>query len=145
MWNPFLWGKQRKNKTLAKASLVADNRSPCHRAKRYGTIVRCSGSHTAHCHWSEKKIILLWLFAWLNFQALRTQRSSVNITLSVFKQTEQKAALRRWVFLGHTPSTIQPACTCVQKCPADPDRSHFVNRPHCHNQKGGLAEQVYFL
>ena len=69
-------------------------------------------------------------FCGLIFQVLQTQRPSVSITLSVLKQKEQKVALPKWVFLGRTQPAIHPACTHVQKCPADPDRRHFVNSPH---------------
>ena len=99
------------------------------------SAVRCSESHTAHCHWSEKKkgISSSNSFCGLIFQVLRTQRSSasIDITLSVFKQKEQKVALWRWVFLGRTQPAIHPACTCVQKCPVGPDRRHFVNSTQC--------------
>ena len=79
----------------------------------------------------KKEISCSNSFFGLICQVLRTQRSSVSITLSAFKQNEQKVALRRWVFLSRTQPTIHPACTCVEKCPADPYRCHFVNSPHC--------------
>ena len=77
---------------------------------------------------NRKNLALTPSLAWF-FKVLRTQRSSVSITISVFKQKGQKVALRRWVFLGLTQPAIHPAWTRVQKCPADPDRRHFVNSP----------------
>ena len=133
MWNSFLWGKQNPSEG------VACRRQPQSVSlyKPLCSVVRWSESHTAHCHQSEKNIEKSCSnsFSGLIFQVLRTQRSSVSITLSVFKQKEQKVALQRWVSLGLTQPAIHPAWTRVQKCPADPDRCHFVNSPHCDGQK----------
>ena len=48
---PFSVGKTKENKTQAKVSLAADNRSPC---RRSAVLYYCSESYTAHCHQSEK-------------------------------------------------------------------------------------------
>ena len=139
---PFSVGKTKENKTQAKASFAADNRSPC---RRSAVLYRCSESYTAHCHRSEKvEISCSNSFCGLIFQVLRTQRSSVSITLTVSKQKEQKLAFRRWVFLGRMQPAIHPTCTHVQKCPADPDRRHFVNSPHCCFPQARLVAAIIF-
>ena len=116
-------------------SLAAHNRSPghctSHSAVLYAVLsTDCSLSSIRN----KNRKSCSNSFSGLIFQVLRTQRSSVSITPSVFKQKEQKVALRirRWVFLGITQPAIHPAWTRVQKCPADPDRRHFVNSPHCY-------------
>ena len=114
-------------------SLAADNRSPCHcTTTSHSAVLYAVLSPTLLTVIDPKKIEKSCSnsFSGLIFQVLRTQGSSVSITLSVFKQKEQKVALRRWVFLGLTQPAIHPAWTRVQKCPADPDRRHFVNSPH---------------
>ena len=64
---PFSVGKTKENKTQAKVSLAADNRSPC---RRSAVLYRCSESYTAHCHRSDKnRNILLELFLWLDFSS----------------------------------------------------------------------------
>ena len=121
---PFSVGK-------TKPSLAANNRIPCHWTSQSAVLYVVLSPALLTCHRSEKiEISCSNSFSGLIFQVLRTQRSSVSITLSVFKQNEQKVALRRWVFLGRTQPAIHPAWTRVQKCPADPDRHYFVNSPH---------------
>ena len=104
-----------------KPSLSADNRISCHWTSHSAVLYVVLRPALLTCHRSEKiEISCSNSFSGLIFQVLRTQRSSVSITLSVFKQNEQKVALRRWVFLGHTQPAINPAWTRVQKCPAGP-------------------------
>ena len=83
-----------------KPSLAADNRSPCHCTSHSAVLDVVLSPALLTCHRSEKiEISCSNSFSGLIFQVLRTQRSSVSITLSVFKQKEQKVALRRWVIL----------------------------------------------
>ena len=119
----------------AKASLVADSRSPCHRTRR-SAVLYVVLSSTLLTTIDPKKIEKPCSnsFCGLIFRVLRTQISSASITLSVFKQKEHKVALWRWIFLGCTQPATHPACTCVQQCPADRNRRHFVNSPHCRKQ-----------
>ena len=66
----FSVGKTKENKTQAKVSLAADNRSP---RRRSAVFYRCSESYTAHCHRSEKiEISCSNSFCGLIFQVLRT-------------------------------------------------------------------------
>ena len=127
-----------ENKIQAKASLAANNRSPCPCTSQSAVLyVVLSTAHLSSIRKIEK--CCSKSFSGLIFQVLRTLRSSVSITLSVFKQKEQKVALRRRIFLGHTQPAIHPAWTRVQKCPADPDWRHFVNSPH--SRLGGFVAQ----
>ena len=128
VWSSFPWGKQNPRGGVAcsrQPQSVPLYKPLC------SVVVRCAESHTAHCHRSEKiEKSCSNSFFGLIFQVLRIQRSSISIPLSVFKQKEQKVALRRCVFHGLTQPAIHPAWTRVHKCPADTDRRHFVNSPH---------------
>ena len=120
---PFSVGKTKENKTQAKVSLAADNRSPC---RRSAVLYRCSESCTAHYHRSGKiEISCSNSCCGLIFQVLRTQTSSVSITLTVSKQKEQKVAFRRWVFLGRMQPAIHPTCTRCAKVPRRPRPAPF--------------------
>ena len=85
-----------ENKTQANVSLAADNRSPCH-CTSHSAVLYVVMIPTLLAVIDPKKIenSCSDSFSGLFFQVLRTQRSSVCITLSVFKQKEQKVALRR--------------------------------------------------
>ena len=84
----FSW----ENKTQAKASLAADNRSPCHCTSQSATLCVVLSPTDCSLVIDPKKIEKSCsnAFSGLSFQVLRTQRSSVNITLSVFKQRSKK-------------------------------------------------------
>ena len=74
-----------------KPSLAPNNRSPCHWTSQFTVHVLDVGLSPAllTCHRSEKiEISCSNSFSGLIFQVLRAQRSSVSITLSVFKQKE---------------------------------------------------------
>ena len=120
---PFFCGQ---NKTQPKASLAADNRSPCHCTSQSAVlyVVLCTLFWVPHCSLviDPKKIEKSCSnsFSGLIFQVLRTQRSSVSITLSVVKQKKQKVALRRWVFsatLNQPYIQHRPVCKSAPQTP----------------------------
>ena len=124
MWNSFLYVEKQNPREC-----VACRRQPqsvsLYKALCSVVHVRCSESHgpcTLLTVIDPKKTEKSCSnsFSGLIFQVLRTQRSSVSITLSVFKQNEQKVALRRWVFsASRNQPYIQhgPVCKSAPQTP----------------------------
>ena len=156
VWNPFLWGEQKKNKAQAKVLLAADQPQSVSPYKALCSVVRCSKSHTARCHRPEKnknKKILLFLFLWLDLSSssnteIFCKYHPKHIQAKGAKNASPKVSFSRYYATSHTSSMH-----LCWKVPRRPRPAPFCEQPPlnigcdarcCHGEQKGRIDIVFF-
>ena len=122
-----------ENKTQAKVLLAADNRSPCH-CPSHSAVLYAVLSPTLLTVIDPKKDwkILLLLFLWLDFSSssnteIVCKYHPKRIQAKGAKSSSPKVSFNSRPHATSHTSSMDPCA----KCPAEPNRRHFVNIPHC--------------